>query len=152
MKISFLLVGLLLLIGLCLWYFFFFDRSFGREIGTTLSVENKVSYEIEVSRTVIEQAMGLSGRESIAPNEGMLFVYDQPRNQSFWMKDMNFPLDFLWIREGEIIGLNADIPHPVANEGKTARLASPGPVDAILEVNAGQIEAHGIQVGDKVQY
>src|SRR3989344_8005153 len=58
---------------------------------------------VEVADTVAKQIQGLSGRASMKNNEGMLFVFKEEAIQSFWMKDMQFSLDILWIDENKII-------------------------------------------------
>ena len=81
----------------------------------------------------------------------MLFVFSEPHIQRFWMKDMNFPLDIIWIRDFKVIGLEENVPQPANNDGKTARMNSPEPADMVLEVNAGEVAKYGISAGDMVQ-
>lgn len=107
-------------------------------------------YEVEIRDDPEERRQGLSGKEFLAENEGMLFIFPSPEPLSFWMKEMQFPLDFVWINDGVIIGLDKDIPHPDANDGEIARILSPEPADMVLEINAGQIELQGLKIGDKV--
>ena len=103
--------------------------------------------EVEVARTPQEQSRGLSGKESLADNAGMLFVYGQPTTPAFWMPDMNFALDIIWIDEsGVIIG----IAEKVAPESYPELFSPPAPVQYVLEVNAGWSAAHGVTAGDDV--
>lgn len=108
-------------------------------------------YYVDIARDAVSQARGLSGREQLAAAEGMLFVFSQPMPRLFWMNEMNFPLDFVWIRDRKVIGIAENIPHPAANNGEIYRLSSPEPADMVLEINAGEIRARGIQVGDAIQ-
>ena len=69
----------------------------GNDIGTNINTKNKnivlvgnVEIEIEIADTPAERSQGLSGRRSLAENEGMLFVFDSSLIASFWMKDMRF--------------------------------------------------------------
>src|ERR1035437_6315215 len=55
--------------------------------------------KVDLALTQATQAQGLSGRQSLSENEGMLFVFDKPGKYPFWMKDMNFPIDMIWIGE-----------------------------------------------------
>lgn len=57
----------------------------------------------EVSDTRSEQIKGLSGRASIGKMEGMLFVFEELGRHGIWMKDMNFPIDILWLDEDKKI-------------------------------------------------
>lgn len=53
--------------------------------------------KVDLALTQKEQERGLSGRKSLAENEGMLFVFSKPAENYFWMKDMFFPIDIIWI-------------------------------------------------------
>src|SRR3989338_8783915 len=55
--------------------------------------------EVEVADTQEEQELGLSGRKNLKENEGILFVFDAPGKYGFWMKDMNFSIDMIWLAE-----------------------------------------------------
>ena len=56
--------------------------------------------KVEVASTPEKQEKGLSGRKKLKENEGMLFVFDKSDQHFFWMKDMNFPIDIIWLDEG----------------------------------------------------
>ena len=60
-------------------------------------------FSVEVASTTIEQARGLSGRAGLKNNEGMLFLFNSAGVQNFWMKDMNFPIDIIWIGGGKVL-------------------------------------------------
>mgnify|MGYP001586068946 CR=1 FL=1 len=104
-------------------------------------------YSVEIADTVIKQAQGLSGRSSLAENSGMLFVFKNPSMQSFWMVGMQFPLDFVWINEGKVIGVTENVPFTP----QTARQSPPSPANMVLELSAGSVERDGIKVGDVVE-
>lgn len=110
-------------------------------------------WTVELATTAVEQARGLSYRTSLAPDAGMLFVFGTPGTQNFWMKDMHFPLDIIWIAEnGTVAGFAQDVPAP---EPGTALwnlpvYTSPPGVNEVLEVNAGTVAKFGISVGDRV--
>ena len=55
--------------------------------------------KVELATTSEEQARGLSARQGLAEDEGMLFVFDRPSKYHFWMKDMNFAIDIIWLSE-----------------------------------------------------
>src|SRR3989338_3180334 len=57
--------------------------------------------KVDLALTMLEQAQGLSGREVLGENEGMLFVFDTPGKYSFWMKDMKFAIDIIWFTPSE---------------------------------------------------
>ncbi|HVP28617.1 MAG TPA: DUF192 domain-containing protein [Myxococcota bacterium] len=115
--------------------------------GTTITVE--------LARTPAEKEQGLGGRPGLAPDTGMLFVFDEPGRYSFWMLDMEFALDFVWIRSGRIVDLTTDVPPPptgVDPASGTLRLLEPRePVDLVLEVAAGTVAKRGFKLGDAVE-
>ncbi len=112
-------------------------------------------FSLEIVTTTSEQNQGLSGRTSLDANSGMLFVFSMPSIRAFWMKDMEFPIDLIWLRGNKIIGFQQNMPTPAAlNVSSTMNLPvyiSPGLVDRVVEINSGQISALGLKVGDNVQ-
>jgi uncharacterized membrane protein (UPF0127 family) len=113
-----------------------------------LTVHNAV-FGVDVADTDMSRMLGLSGRKNLGDNEGMLFIFPIPGEYSFWMKGMNFPLDFVWISNGSVIQVNENVPTPTSTlDFKT--YSPSAPVDQVLEVNAGTILRTGIQVGDSV--
>lgn len=107
----------------------------------------RVTIPVEVRRDDRGRAEGLSGRSSLGTNDGMLFLFPRKDRYSFWMKEMRFSLDFVWISEKKVVAIHEHVlpPPPLST------FAPPTPVDAVLEVNAGFIERHGIHIGDPVE-
>lgn len=116
---------------------------------SSVQIGNKV-FEVEIADTSIAQMRGLSGREPLDENQGMLFVFDKPSKQSFWMMGMKFPLDIIWISGDTIVGIekNAPIPSGIS----IPIFYSPENVDKVLEINAGLADSKNIKVGDKLIY
>lgn len=104
---------------------------------------------VEVMDTAAKQAQGLSGREPLRENEGMLFLFDTPGVYPFWMKDMKFQIDIIWILGNTIVGFeeNAELPSGFS----IPRYSPPSVVDSVLEMNAGSVKRLGIQIGDVIQ-
>jgi hypothetical protein len=116
----------------------------------TVLLGGRVQVRVEVAVTEEEKARGLSGRAGLPPGTGMLFPYPAPGLRSMWMREMRFPLDFLWIRDGRIVDLFEEVPPPLP--GQVPRtVASPEPAQCILEVPAGFIRAHGLRRGDAAE-
>lgn len=109
---------------------------------------NNLRIPVEVVDTPEKRTLGLSYRESLASDSGMLFVMPGRRVSSFWMKEMRFPLDIIWIDGDKIVNLSQDLP-PGGPQPKNS-YSSLYPVDQVLEVNAGFAEKNGIKVGDQV--
>lgn len=112
---------------------------------------NGTVFFVELAITPKERERGLSRRKSLAENRGMLFLFGAPGKYHFWMRDMKFPLDFLWISGESIVDIDENIPPPKVSELRI-ELAPDQPVDKVLEVNAGTIKQYGIKIGDTVEY
>jgi uncharacterized protein len=106
---------------------------------------------VELAKSQDEQTLGLSWRPSMEENHGMLFIFSQEKIPSFWMHGMQFPLDFLWIRDGKVTQIHANIPTPSSASDPPATVRPDDPVDMVLEVNAGYAQRRGVNVGDPVQ-
>jgi uncharacterized membrane protein (UPF0127 family) len=120
---------------------------------TPLQVGKQELY-VKVAKTLAEQTQGFSGADPISDNQGMLFDFTlDPGIKTFWMKDMNFDLDLIWIQKHKIIGITQQVPHPKKNtpESKLSLYHSPGVADMVLEVNSGWAEKNKIKVGDAVR-
>ena len=113
------------------------------------------AYAVDLAVTDPEQTQGLSGRPALAPNRGMLFVYDADAPRTFWMPDMHFPLDMVWIRaDCTVAGVTADVPHPAPDvpRSELPHYPSTAPVRFVLEINAGQAAEHNITPGLPVMF
>jgi len=108
---------------------------------------NKIMAEIVANPE--KRALGLSGRDGSCPDCGMLFVFEKPGEYSFWMKDMRFDLDIVWISNGEITGIEKNISHT----GGSSTVVRPNvPVNDVLEVNAGTSDKLKLKEGDKLSF
>jgi uncharacterized membrane protein (UPF0127 family) len=108
-----------------------------------------VRLSVEVADTPAERGRGLSGREMLPENSGMLFVFDTPGRYGFWMYGMKFPLDIIWIDERLRVVYFVENAQPCVNICETYE----PPADAlyVLEVNAGFVKKYGMKVGDVVE-
>lgn len=104
---------------------------------------------VEVADSPAEQVQGLSGRKVLASGEGVLFVYDQPTLPSFWMKEMHFPIDIIWIGEDRKIVF---IHHNVSPDTFPQSFQPPRPIKYVLEANAGFAESVQAVPGDLVNF
>lgn len=103
---------------------------------------------VEVAATAAEQHQGLSDRTSLAADSGMFFPILDSNQTGFWMKDMKFPLDFIYFDQDRVVETKENVPTALVPLPFFPKEA----VDAVLEVNAGYIAAHGIKVGDASDY
>lgn len=115
---------------------------------TQLQVAGRVRVQAEVARTDRERELGLSNRPGLAEGEGMLFLFGGVGPAGIWMKDMRFPLDILWIRQGRIVMIK-ERAQPLRPGGPVEVFTAEA--DAVLEVPAGFAAAKGLVVGDTVR-
>ena len=107
-----------------------------------------------VADTFASRAQGLSDRPSMPLDDGMLFIFPIAAQYSFWMKDMHFPLDMIWIKDGTIVDISHDVPVPPPGAALTSlpTFKPQAPVDQVLEVNAGLAAKYGWKRGDGVYF
>ena len=141
----------LCLMALMLVYFcslFVAPRAHNGEVTDTVRVGSH-QYHVIVARDVISQARGLSGRPGLPEKTGMLFIFREAATRAFWMSEMLFSIDIIWIRDGRIIGFVADAPAPQGE--RPATFYSPEPADMVLELEAGSVKRDGLAAGDEVK-
>ena len=113
---------------------------------------NGTTFNVDIADEDSERNKGLSGRVSLEDSEGMLFVYDKAAPHTFWMKGMNFPLDFIWIEGDLVVDITENVLPPAEDQADSTLplITSPENVDKILEVKAMTIQKLNIKVGDKI--
>ncbi|TNE84526.1 MAG: DUF192 domain-containing protein [Deltaproteobacteria bacterium] len=110
----------------------------------TISVDGN-PVKVELAATSKDREIGLMHRESMPADEGMLFIYNDERPRSFWMKNTLIPLDIAYLsKDGTIVKIAQMEPLSVE------RTQSLYPAKYALEMNVGWFEKHDVQNGDKV--
>jgi uncharacterized membrane protein (UPF0127 family) len=136
-------IVMILLLAWFMWY-----REEGSETKVTFDLQADVTFHCELADTDAERSMGLMYREELEPDRGMLFVFDNPQNVSFWMKNTYIPLDIIFIDEdGIVVNILEAYPEPGVPDGNLTRYNSASPVKWVLEVNQGMSRIHGIVPG-----
>ena len=116
---------------------------------TVLTINNQL-IQVEVAKTDEEITNGLSGREKLEENKGMLFVFAKTGKYQFWMKEMRFDLDAIFINGETIVDIVENISAPKNNEQPQVFQAKID-FDKVLEVNNGTIKRLNIKIGDEVK-
>ena len=107
---------------------------------------------VQLAISSAQQSLGLGYRNGLAENTGMLFVFDAPQIQTFWMKGMRFCLDIVWVSSTQVIGAAESVcpdPAGIADADRPVQ-TSPAPVQYVLEVPAGWLKQHGYGAGTPV--
>ena len=113
---------------------------------------NEARINVLVADTPQERAAGLSGYAGLPEDAGMLFVFPEPRQPSFWMKGMEFALDIIWIADGRAVQIDASVPPAPKDtpDDQLPRYRPDEPITHVLELSAGSAARLGITVGDRI--
>ena len=127
-------------VSLCIIQLFSFNQSFAEEIVYSHAIVSTSTGEeipVEVADTLKKRRLGLGKRTSLKKGWGMLFVFEKRKPHRFWMKDMQFPLDIIWLDNHRIVHIihNAK---PVNSRDEPEIMTSPVPVNFVLEIAAGR--------------
>ena len=107
------------------------------------------SMNVAVADTEQLRTQGLSGRQSIAPFDGMLFVFDSSGTYSFWMKDMSFPIDIVWIDDQYRV---VDFIKNLSPNTFPAAFSPQGNSRYVLEMPTGTVSKINLQKGDLISF
>jgi len=109
----------------------------------------KGTFEVSLAVDKEERRKGLSGRESIRDNEGMFFIFPREGNYPFWMKDMKFPIDIIWLSKDLRV---VEIKENVQPESFPETFAPKEKALYVVELKAGSSKKYNIKLGDKVVF
>ena len=102
--------------------------------------------QAELAQTPEQRATGLMFRQALGPNDGMLFVFEEPAQQCFWMKNTLVPLSIAFVADdGKVVNLDEMKPRTLDSH------CSEKPVRYVLEMNEGWFKKRGIKAGSKLQ-
>ncbi len=145
-KIS-LWIVLVILIVLAGWWFV------PHRLIPMMVLPDKQKITLEFADTAAERTQGLSGRASLAADTGMLFVFDDEGQYPFWMPEMKFSLDMIWLdSQYRIVYLKQNVPPAGSGRKDLVQYINDQPAKYVLEVNAGVAVTHQLQVGSQLTY
>ncbi len=119
---------------------------------TELIKIDNTTIKVEIADTPTKRSKGLSGRERLASDSGMLFIFETLDTHRFWMKGMLIPLDIIWIKDNRVVDLviNASAPKVNISDQELTIYQPREPVNNVLEVNGGFVNQHKIAIGDTI--
>jgi uncharacterized membrane protein (UPF0127 family) len=144
----------LLLICFFVYVFKFLDR---KPNSTEIKISSaSTTIVATIANTENKRSLGLSYTEKLDENAGMLFIFDDVNQKNFWMRDMNYDLDIIWLDVNkQVNGFFENVPAASYNS-KHPELSkiyhSPDNTKYVLEVNAGTISKDKIKVGDTLDF
>ncbi len=116
---------------------------------TQVTINNK-TFNVKIADTEKERQIGLSNTEKLSENQGMLFVFDKPDFYSFWMKNMDYPIDIIYI-SGDKVTTVIENAKPGSSEANLEIYQPDSASDKVLEVNAGLAKKYNIKKGTVVK-
>ena len=139
LKLTFVAVAIF---SLLLPYMFFNNTG-------ALLVYDGYRYVLEIANSSESRQKGLAGRDKLAMNHGMLFVFDEPGRNCFWMKDMLISLDIMWLdSQYRVLHIEQNVqPDTYPSE----HFCYEGQSKYVIELNAGEVKKSGIKVGVDVK-
>lgn len=152
-KILFVYVLLMIAIGIFA-VFWTGNIPFSNLFSSSKVIVNGKEYKAILAKSDKERMKGLSNRSSLDKNSGMLFVFDKKNIYPFWMKDMKFPIDIIYIDDNTIVDIIENVPAP---DKKTPVSSLPiikpkSAANFVFEINAGQSKQNNIKIGNKVTF
>lgn len=143
---SFLVIVVFIVIGFLLVNYF--SKDFQIKNTKYIKIAGQ-SVQVDLAITNEEQMRGLSGRESLNNDRGMLFLFEKPDKYYFWMKGMNFPIDIIWIAEDmSVVYIKKD----AQPENFLETYGPDQNAKYVLEVVSGFSDKNNLQIGDKVVF
>jgi uncharacterized protein len=123
--------------------------SFGNK-KPTVTIGNQ-TFQVTIAKNQKDREVGLSQTKSISQNQGMIFLFDKPDHYAFWMKDMKFPIDIIYINNDTIVTIKSNALPP--KSGESPAIYTPTePSNKVLEIQAGLSDKYHFKNGDKVKY
>lgn len=110
---------------------------------------NKIQLEVSDSET--EHQKGLSSRDNLAKDRGMLFTFAKPDLYSFWMKEMRFPIDIIFINNDKIVTIYENVQPENDKNANLSLYTSTKPADKVIEINAGLAKEFGLKTGETLR-
>lgn len=134
------------------------DSSFdGPRSGTTTVTEFQnvtlagKPYRLEVARTDEAREQGLSDRLVPPVAGGMRFIFDKPDRYTFWMHNMHFSIDIVFLNNGTIVNIASKVPYPKTPNEEPAKITPPQVFNEVIELPAGDADKLGLKIGQRLQ-
>ena len=141
-------------VSICIIQLFKFNHSFADDIvysHAIVKTSTGAEIHVEVADTQKKRSLGLGNRSSLKKGWGMLFVFEKLKPHRFWMKDMQFPLDIIWLDNHRIVHINHNA-KPASSGDEPDVMTSPVPVNFVLEIAAGRAAKLMLKKGQQMKF
>ncbi len=110
---------------------------------------NDHCFDVEMAETPVQRAKGLMFRKKLKNNQGMLFVFKTEKEYDFWMKNVSFPLDIIWLNNNKQVVFISPDTQP-CNNSKCIAIRPNANAKYVLEINGGLVKEIGLKVGSQL--
>ncbi len=142
------LIAIVILANLSKNYFKDHPLIFGK---TPTVIINGQTFNLYTAKSEKDQEIGLSNKDSMPENYGMIFIFNKPGFYPFWMKDMKFPIDIIYIDKNKVVQVFDNLQPPKTPVSSLVIYKPQEPADTVLEINAGLSKKYNIKKGDSVK-
>lgn len=111
---------------------------------------NGVNFNLEIAQTKEQKSIGLAKYKKIEKNFAMYFPFERKDYYSFWMKDMKFPIDIIYIDNEKIVAIFKNVQNPKSPNDKLQVYNPEKLADSVLEISAGLSDKYNFKTGDRV--
>ena len=118
---------------------------------TTIRLADQM-LDVQIAHSIYQQQKGLGGRESLDPHDGLLFSFVLLDQHAFIMRDMEFAIDIIWFKDGQVVDIASDIePELDVSDSALHRYYPRTNTNLVLEVPAGWANENGLKIGDYLE-
>jgi uncharacterized protein len=149
MKKIIIVAGIILLIIAGMFLYLNLRNSSALFGGTHIKVKNQ-TFIVDLARTDEERQIGLSQTESLDENRGMLFLFEESGEYGFWMRNMKFPIDIIFLQDDTVVTVFESV-QPPGEDGNLPVYKPSKPANRVLELNAGKARELELQEGDTIE-
>lgn len=145
-NLQLIVIGLIVLFsfGLKMYYDYYWPKA--------QVVINNQTLNVLVADNMKHWEKGLGDRKDLGEYDGMIFLFPTTQQHVFVMRDMHFPIDIIWIKEGKIVDMAPNVPLDSAQtEADLLPYAARDVSSSVLELKAGSVESLRLKIGDKVE-
>ena len=140
-------IALVCVASFFVWTYICAEQPSDSSLKTVTFPDNKIIH-VKLADTRETQTRGLSGAPDLNSFDGMLFIFPEEHTARFWMKEMNFPLDIIYLNnQKQIVEIHRELP-PCADIAACPKISAAGAnVRFVLEIAAGKAAESNLQIG-----
>jgi len=150
MNMKTVIAGLIILVLAGLGYFLVQNHIKPTQTHLSRVTIDHHTFAVEVATTSAQLELGLSNRTSLSQDHGMLFAFPVKGDYTFWMRNMRFPLDIIFIDTDKLVSIKQNAP-PLDDTHKPVIYQPEKPANYVLEINAGLAQKFNFKLGDTVK-